>query len=205
MSKLSLLKRHLKDVDVFEQAGHLFSIPDASLVDPDSYKITFRRDSDLKGYLLDTTNHALVIYYDDEGEVHGGKYTPEYIGDSSDTGLPKIKLCDELGVIIECVGYYKLDPSIDKVTVPFTKRCPVCSSDPGYLPKSTITPMGPTCSTKAMVQRYYDSDGIYHYHDSNRRTTEFKCSTGHKFSVSTSGFHCKPCVQKRTYVASYYP
>lgn len=54
--------------------------------------------------------------------------------------------------------------------------------------KSTVTPGG-SSTTLMYCSPYYDEDGNYHHHDSNKTKTFYKCSKGHSWS-ETRGNSC---------------
>lgn len=60
--------------------------------------------------------------------------------------------------------------------------CPICKREET---RSTVYDPGYGASTAMMVQRYWDEDGKLHIHDPNHHSTEFHCSLGHRWSVSS--------------------
>lgn len=46
---------------------------------------------------------------------------------------------------------------------------------------------GASMTTLLYCQPYYDEDGRYHNHDSNRTTTELHCSNGHSWTEISGG------------------
>jgi hypothetical protein len=78
-------------------------------------------------------------------------------------------------------------------------RCPFCNVD-GI--KSRVN-VGGSMSTAMGANGYYDEEGKYHYHDPNKRSTEYSCSQGHRWIESRSSpcSHCdfgheKPTVRQ---------
>ena len=59
--------------------------------------------------------------------------------------------------------------------------CPKCKEEGR---KSTLTG---GMTTSMNYPNYYDVDGNYHHHDLNTTTTHYKCSNGHKLTVSKKG------------------
>lgn len=47
--------------------------------------------------------------------------------------------------------------------------------------KSIVNVPNGSFSTCMMEHRFYDEDGRYHFHDPNRRTSEWSCSNGHRW------------------------
>jgi len=60
-------------------------------------------------------------------------------------------------------------------------KCPKCV-ELGL--KSTLT-VGPSMSTAAYSQPFYDEEGRYHKHSSNTTIKKYKCSNGHKFKIKS--------------------
>ena len=64
-------------------------------------------------------------------------------------------------------------------------KCPECVKEGK---KSNVYPgMGTT--TLAYCPPYYDNDGTYHHHDTNRTTMDYSCSKGHNWIESVRP-HC---------------
>jgi hypothetical protein len=63
------------------------------------------------------------------------------------------------------------------------RRCPVCVQK-GYKTKLYV---GGTTTTLMAAVPFYDENGKYNYNDPNWSTTSYHCSSGHTFSVSSSG------------------
>ena len=61
--------------------------------------------------------------------------------------------------------------------------CPTCKKEGK---KSKVYP-GMGTSTLLFCPPFYDEDGKYHNHDSNRHTTEYSCSNGHKWAEENHG------------------
>lgn len=59
-------------------------------------------------------------------------------------------------------------------------KCPVCVKNGE---KSTLHG-GLGMSTLLYCPPFYDEEGIYHNHDSNTTTYDYRCSNGHEFIVS---------------------
>ena len=57
--------------------------------------------------------------------------------------------------------------------------------------KSKVFPGGSSC-TLMYCAPFYDEDGNYHHHDSNTTTTDYSCSNGHRWVVSSQG-QCGSC------------
>lgn len=66
--------------------------------------------------------------------------------------------------------------------------CPKCKE---LGQKSTVTGGMGTC-TAMWFEPWYDEDGKYHNHDSNRRSYNYNCSKGHQIFVSPSN-KCSSC------------
>lgn len=64
--------------------------------------------------------------------------------------------------------------------------CPKCK-ELGL--KSTVTSYG-SMSTLMGYPTYYDEDGNVHQHDSNRVTSDYRCSEGHRFISERKGSPC---------------
>lgn len=60
--------------------------------------------------------------------------------------------------------------------------CPNCSKDI----KSKVT-LGQSTSTLNYNEPFYDEEGKYHLHDTNRRDQEYSCSHGHKGTIVSYG------------------
>lgn len=60
-------------------------------------------------------------------------------------------------------------------------RCPVCLP---AVTASEVTPSTWTMSTALGFSPYYDTEGIYHSHDPNFHTKEYRCSLGHRWSTT---------------------
>lgn len=66
--------------------------------------------------------------------------------------------------------------------------CTVCK-DAGL--KSRVT-RGASSKITIRPEEFYDEEGLYHYHDSNKCVTNFNCSNGHSFT--TESYHgCPQC------------
>ncbi len=52
--------------------------------------------------------------------------------------------------------------------------------------------VGPTYTQLMAIQEHYDEDGVYHIHDLNERTTEYRCSRGHVWSEKST-HQCPNC------------
>jgi hypothetical protein len=61
--------------------------------------------------------------------------------------------------------------------------CEACKSEGK---KSHVFP-GMTMSTAAYCAPFYDEEGRLHSHDSNIRTTDYRCSNGHAWTVCATG------------------
>ena len=61
--------------------------------------------------------------------------------------------------------------------------CPQCKKKGE---KSKVYP-GMGTSTLMHCPPFYDEDGKYHHHDSNRHTQEYSCSNGHKWAEENHG------------------
>lgn len=67
---------------------------------------------------------------------------------------------------------------------------------------SIITPSGST-STLMYSDPYYDTEGLYHYHDPNTHSSNYRCSRGHKFFINlTRG--CENCDYGNKQEVKYY-
>ena len=62
-------------------------------------------------------------------------------------------------------------------------KCPVCVKED----KRSKVYGGVGMTTAAYYEPFYDEDGEYHHHDSNAHTAQYRCSNGHKFTVTTRG------------------
>jgi hypothetical protein len=60
-------------------------------------------------------------------------------------------------------------------------KCPVCTEQQL---KSNVYP-GMSSTTLMWCAPYYDEDGIYHHHDMNRTRSEYSCTQGHAWSVTS--------------------
>jgi hypothetical protein len=59
-------------------------------------------------------------------------------------------------------------------------KCPECVAS-GL--RSTVTGGGGSFTCMGWTP-YYDEDGAYHSHDPNYRTTDWRCSLGHRWNTS---------------------
>ncbi len=66
--------------------------------------------------------------------------------------------------------------------------CEQCQQDG----KTSTIQVGISGSTLVWCPPFYDEQGIYHIHDSNTITTQYKCSNGHNWAESTHK-ECPTC------------
>lgn len=52
---------------------------------------------------------------------------------------------------------------------------------------------GVSTSTLMWCQPFYDEKGVYHDHDRNTSTTDYRCSNGHKWTKKSEPFKCRNC------------
>lgn len=69
--------------------------------------------------------------------------------------------------------------------------CPECKKS-GL---KSIVRVGMSMSTAASCRPWYDEDGNYHHHDTNRTDTEMTCSNGHTFAHRDDPRECPTCGQ----------
>ena len=62
--------------------------------------------------------------------------------------------------------------------------CPECTA--AGVPPERIS-VGVSSTTAMHCSPFYDSEGRYHSHDSNRRTTSYTCSNGHRWRAEDNG------------------
>lgn len=68
-------------------------------------------------------------------------------------------------------------------------KCPECA---GQGVKSKVYP-GMSTVTAMYYPPFYDEDGVYHHHDSNRTTTRYSCSEGHEWRKISDTPRCPGC------------
>lgn len=74
--------------------------------------------------------------------------------------------------------------------------CPVCAENN----QTSIVKNYSSSSTLMYCQPYYDEQGNYHNHDSNKTTTHYKCSNGHSFTIKGHyGCKVKGCTFKENF------
>ena len=62
-------------------------------------------------------------------------------------------------------------------------KCPECVKEG----KKSKVFIGTSTRTLMYWQPHYDEDGVLHSNDPNKTTTDYSCSNGHKWSVTTGG------------------
>lgn len=67
---------------------------------------------------------------------------------------------------------------------------PVCSVCESQGVKYQIRSSGGGTRTKVANIPYWDEDGVYHHHDSNKATHKYKCSNGHLIERVQYGKDC---------------
>lgn len=50
--------------------------------------------------------------------------------------------------------------------------------------KSTLFDEGPGATTLMLSSSFWDEEGVYHQHNPNIASTYYRCSNGHRFSIS---------------------
>lgn len=64
--------------------------------------------------------------------------------------------------------------------------CKTCKSEDR---KSTIS-VGQTMATMMGTAEYFDEQGVRHYHDMNHSWTNYRCSNGHEWTLSSEPYVC---------------
>lgn len=62
-------------------------------------------------------------------------------------------------------------------------KCPECQKEG----KTSRVYVGATSSTLMGFAPYYDEEGNHHHNDPNIRTTEYRCSNGHRWQRREGG------------------
>jgi hypothetical protein len=68
-------------------------------------------------------------------------------------------------------------------------KCPVCVEAGD---KSTVRDHGQASTLMANLP-FFDEDGLRHHHDSNRKTSAYSCSRGHRFEIVVYKTPCQSC------------
>jgi hypothetical protein len=67
--------------------------------------------------------------------------------------------------------------------------CETCATEG----QKSIVTSGGACTTLMGFQSYYDEEGVFHSHDPNRTTADFRCSRGHAWKHEMPKRKCQNC------------